>query len=31
MLGVLMLVRWVPELSRYDAALEGDPVGESDG
>jgi MFS family permease len=27
MLGVLLLVRWVPELSRYDAAVEGDANG----
>jgi len=31
MLGVLLLVRWVPELSRYDSAVEGEPVGDSDG
>ncbi len=31
MLGVLLLVRWVPELSRYDAAVEGSPVGDADG
>ncbi|MEA2931729.1 MAG: hypothetical protein QOI56_514 [Actinomycetota bacterium] len=31
MLGVLLLVRWVPELSRYDAAVEETPVGDMDG
>jgi MFS family permease len=31
MLGVLLLVRWVPELSRYDAAVEVSPVGDADG
>jgi MFS family permease len=31
MLGVLMLVRWVPELPRYDASVEVEPVGDADG
>jgi len=31
MLGVLLLVRWVPELPRYDSAVEVDPVGDANG
>ena len=31
MLGVLLLVRWVPELPRYDAAVEVIPMGDADG